>query len=101
MAEQQDQRMKTWVSWMKWLDQWGYINAGFSFLFLGMLVFFLQLGRFWEIGAKRVFVGSSHPGERFAVGDHFAGVVSNYYPVSPNGCDHAGAVFEHWNHCFH
>ena len=24
---------------MKWLDQWGYITAGFSFLFLGMLVF--------------------------------------------------------------
>ncbi len=39
MAEQTDQRLKRWVSWMKRLDQWGYITAGFSFLFLGMMVF--------------------------------------------------------------
>lgn len=28
-----------WVSWMRWLDHWGYITAGLSFLLLGMLVF--------------------------------------------------------------
>ncbi len=39
MADQREQRLKQWVSWMRWLDQWGYITAGFSFLLLGMLVF--------------------------------------------------------------
>ncbi len=39
MADQREQRLKQWVSWMRWLDQWGYITAGFSFLVLGMLVF--------------------------------------------------------------
>jgi len=31
--------MKQWLSWMEWLDRWGYITAGFSLLVLGMLVF--------------------------------------------------------------
>lgn len=39
MTEPSDEKLKWWVSWMKWLDWWGYITAGFSFLFLGMLVF--------------------------------------------------------------
>lgn len=39
MADQREQRLKQWVSWMRWLDQWGYITAGLSFLLLGMLVF--------------------------------------------------------------
>ena len=39
MAERTDKPMKALVSWMKWLEQWGYITAGFSFLLLGMLVF--------------------------------------------------------------
>lgn len=37
------ERMKHWpcriVSWMEWLDVWGYITAGFSLLLLGMLIF--------------------------------------------------------------
>lgn len=39
MVDRTDPRLKVWVSWMKWLDQWGYITAGFSFLLLGMMVF--------------------------------------------------------------
>ncbi len=39
MAERTDKPMKAVVSWMKWLEQWGYMTAGFSFLVLGMLVF--------------------------------------------------------------
>lgn len=31
--------MKHWLSWMDWLDRWGYITAGFSLLVLGMLIF--------------------------------------------------------------
>ncbi len=31
--------MKQWLSWMEWLDRWGYITAGLSLLILGMLVF--------------------------------------------------------------
>ena len=31
--------MKHWLSWMEWLDRWGYITAGFSLLILGMLIF--------------------------------------------------------------
>ena len=35
--------MKHWpcriVSWMEWLDVWGYVTAGFSLLLLGMLIF--------------------------------------------------------------
>lgn len=31
--------MKHWLSWMDWLDRWGYITAGFSLLILGMLIF--------------------------------------------------------------
>lgn len=31
--------IKQWVSWMQWLDRWGYITACVSFLFLGMLIF--------------------------------------------------------------
>lgn len=35
--------MKHWpcrvVSWMEWLDVWGYVTAGFSLLILGMLIF--------------------------------------------------------------
>lgn len=27
------------VSWMEWLDVWGYVTAGFSLLLLGMLIF--------------------------------------------------------------
>jgi uncharacterized membrane protein (DUF373 family) len=37
------ERMKHWpcriVSWMEWLDVWGYVTAGFSLLILGMLIF--------------------------------------------------------------
>lgn len=37
------ERMRHWpcrmVSWMEWLDVWGYVTAGFSLLVLGMLVF--------------------------------------------------------------
>jgi len=37
------QGMKHWpcriVSWMEWLDVWGYVTAGFSLLILGMLIF--------------------------------------------------------------
>ncbi len=37
------QGMKHWpcriVSWMEWLDVWGYVTAGFSLLVLGMLIF--------------------------------------------------------------
>lgn len=39
MAEPTDERMRHWVAWMRWLDRWGYVTAGFSFLFLGMLIF--------------------------------------------------------------
>jgi len=31
--------LKQWLSWMDWLDRWGYITAGFSLLILGMLIF--------------------------------------------------------------
>ncbi len=31
--------MKQWLTWMEWLDRWGYITAGFSLLVLGMLIF--------------------------------------------------------------
>lgn len=31
--------MKKWLSRMEWLDRWGYITAGLSLLFLGMLIF--------------------------------------------------------------
>lgn len=31
--------MKEWLSRMEWLDRWGYITAGLSLLFLGMLIF--------------------------------------------------------------
>ncbi len=30
---------KQWVTWMQWLDRWGYITACLSFLVLGMLIF--------------------------------------------------------------
>jgi uncharacterized membrane protein (DUF373 family) len=37
------ERMKHWpcriVSWMEWLDVWGYVTAGLSLLILGMLIF--------------------------------------------------------------
>lgn len=37
------ERMRHWpcrmVSWMEWLDVWGYVTAGLSLLILGMLVF--------------------------------------------------------------
>jgi uncharacterized membrane protein (DUF373 family) len=46
MAEPSDERMKRWVSWMRWLDRWGYVTAGFSFLFLGMLIFVYSWGTF-------------------------------------------------------
>lgn len=39
MIDPKDQNLKQWVSWMRWLDRWGYITAGLSFLFLGMMVF--------------------------------------------------------------
>lgn len=39
MLEVKDEKLRRLVSWMRRLDQWGYITAGFSFLFLGMLVF--------------------------------------------------------------
>jgi len=42
MSERMD-RMKHWpcrmVSWMEWLDVWGYVTAGLSLLILGMLIF--------------------------------------------------------------
>jgi len=28
-----------WITWLQWLDRWGYITACLSFLFLGMLIF--------------------------------------------------------------
>lgn len=31
--------MRQWLTWMEWLDRWGYITAGFSLLVLGMLIF--------------------------------------------------------------
>ncbi|MGH7230560.1 MAG: phosphate-starvation-inducible PsiE family protein [Nitrospiraceae bacterium] len=31
--------MKRWLTWMEWLDRWGYITAGLSLLVLGMLIF--------------------------------------------------------------
>ena len=31
--------MKQWLTWMEWLDRWGYITAGISLLILGMLIF--------------------------------------------------------------
>lgn len=31
--------LKQWLSWMEWLDRWGYIGAGLSLLILGMLIF--------------------------------------------------------------
>jgi phosphate starvation-inducible membrane PsiE len=31
--------MKQWLTWMDWLDRWGYITAGLSLLVLGMLIF--------------------------------------------------------------
>ena len=31
--------MKQWLTWMEWLDRWGYITAGLSLLILGMLIF--------------------------------------------------------------
>lgn len=39
MIGPRNETMKVWVVWMRWLDRWGYITAGFSFLFLGMMVF--------------------------------------------------------------
>ena len=30
---------KQWLSWMEWLDRWGYITASLSLLVLGMLIF--------------------------------------------------------------
>ena len=36
---------KQWLSWMDWLDRWGYITAGFSLLILGMLIFRPKLVR--------------------------------------------------------
>jgi phosphate starvation-inducible membrane PsiE len=31
--------MKKLLTWMEWLDRWGYITAGLSLLVLGMLIF--------------------------------------------------------------
>jgi phosphate starvation-inducible membrane PsiE len=31
--------IKQWLTWMDWLDRWGYITAGLSLLVLGMLIF--------------------------------------------------------------
>lgn len=31
--------MKQLLTWMEWLDRWGYITAGMSLLILGMLIF--------------------------------------------------------------
>ncbi len=31
--------MKHLLTWMEWLDRWGYITAGLSLLILGMLIF--------------------------------------------------------------
>lgn len=55
MAEQTDERMRLWISWMRWLDRWGYITAGFSFLFLGMLVFAYSWGVF-AVAARSAFL---------------------------------------------
>lgn len=38
MAERTE-TMKQCLSWMEWLDRWGYITAGVSLLVLGMLIF--------------------------------------------------------------
>jgi uncharacterized membrane protein (DUF373 family) len=47
MIDPKDQKLKQWVSWMKWLDRWGYITAGLSFLLLGMMVFLYSWIAFW------------------------------------------------------
>lgn len=55
MAEPSDERMRHWVSWMRWLDRWGYVTAGFSFLFLGMLIFVYSWATF-VLGARAAFL---------------------------------------------
>lgn len=45
-TDRREQRLQQCVSWMRWLDQWGYITAGLSFLVLGMLVFVYAWGSF-------------------------------------------------------
>ena len=37
--EEKTDTMKGCLTWMDWLDRWGYITAGFSLLVLGMLIF--------------------------------------------------------------
>jgi uncharacterized membrane protein (DUF373 family) len=35
-----DQRFAgRWLYWLEWLEQWGYMTAGLSFLFVGMMIF--------------------------------------------------------------
>ncbi|WP_447975274.1 phosphate-starvation-inducible PsiE family protein [Nitrospira sp. Kam-Ns4a] len=55
MFEPTDERMRRWVAWMRWLDRWGYVTAGFSFLFLGMLVFAYSWGTF-AMAARAAFL---------------------------------------------
>lgn len=48
--------MKHWpcrvVSWMEWLDVWGYVTAGFSLLILGMLIFAQSWYMFLTVATK-------------------------------------------------
>ncbi len=50
------QGMKHWpcriVSWMEWLDFWGYVTAGLSLLILGMLIFAQSWYTFIETANK-------------------------------------------------
>ena len=55
MAEPSDERMRIWVAWMRWLDRWGYVTVGFSFLFLGMLIFVYSWGTF-ALAARAAFL---------------------------------------------
>ncbi len=40
------------VSWMEWLDRWGYVTAGLSLLILGMLIFVQSWYMFVQGAAK-------------------------------------------------
>ncbi len=45
--------MKHCLSWMEWLDRWGYITAGFSLLILGMLIFAQSWYKFITTAASK------------------------------------------------
>ena len=52
MAERTE-TMKHCLSWMEWLDRWGYITAGFSLLILGMLIFAQSWYKFITTAASK------------------------------------------------